>query len=142
VAELVITVTGTPAPQGSKSRGRNGGLYESSRAVRPWRQAVAEAWSAGRHKPLVGPVELDVTFYVARPAGHYRKGKRLRPGARPYPWVRPDLDKYLRATLDALSKDVSAISDDSRVITVRAAKRYAGTGVQPGALIRITEVPL
>ena len=142
MAEVSFNVHGTPAPQGSKSRGRNGGLYESSAAVKPWRAAVAGAWR--RHhgaRRLLGAVEIEVTFYVRRPAGHYRPDGTLKPSARPWPSVIPDLDKYVRSTLDALGKDTRAIADDSRVVTLTARKRYVhGRDVQPGANIRIKEI--
>ena len=141
MAEVSFTVVGEPAPQGSKSRGRHGGLYESSAAVKPWRQAVASAWRRVGHRCLLGPVEVEITFRVRRPAGHYRADGELRPTARPYPSVIPDLDKYVRATLDGLSKDTRAIADDSRVITITARKRYVhGHDVAPGANIRIKEI--
>lgn len=142
MAEVSFTVYGTPAPQGSKSRGRNGGLYESSAAVRPWRAAVAMAWRQTHGcLCLLGAVEVDVTFYVNRPAGHYRADGTLKPNARPYPSVVPDLDKYVRATLDGLSKDTRAIADDSRVVTLTARKLYVhGYDVASGAVIRVREL--
>lgn len=140
MAEVSFTVEGTPAPQGSKSRGSNGGLYESSAAVKPWRQAVAWTWrSKFGSRCMLGAVEVDVIFYVARPAGHYQADGTRKPHARPFPSVIPDLDKYVRATLDGLGKDARAILDDSRVVILTARKLYAD-GVAPGAIIRIKEL--
>lgn len=88
---------------------------------------------------MLGAVEVEVTFYVARPAGHYQADGSLKSHARPLPSVIPDLDKYVRSTLDGLGKDARAILDDSRIVTLSARKLYAD-GVAPGAIIRITEL--
>lgn len=150
VTALVITVYGTPAPQGSK-RGfvsKNGrvSMVESSAKVKPWREAVkyavwqhAQDTDADRLAPmLTGPVEVGVTFYLPRPKGHYRTGRNahlLKDGAPPFPAGKPDLDKLLRSTLDALS-EAGVWRDDSQVVRlVRLEKVYG----QPGA--RITVAP-
>lgn len=147
---LILTVYGTPAPQGSKNRNAAGALYESSAKVRPWRQDVKtaaldalhhdDAWTA-----LDCPVLLDMTFSLRRPKHHYGTGKnagRLKPSAPRYPTSTPDLDKLVRSTQDAL-KDAGVLADDSCVTDVNAGKRFvlAGTGADtlhlPGAVIRV-----
>ena len=68
-----IRVNGTPAPQGSKARGRNGGLYEMSKRVGPWRQAVAFATSdaGGDYDwPPDGALSVEITFLMGRPGYH------------------------------------------------------------------------
>jgi Holliday junction resolvase RusA-like endonuclease len=140
VPEVSFTVYGTPAPQGSKRYVGNGIMVESSGAVRPWRQAVAEAWREAGSVHLFGAVEMEVTFDLARPAGHYKADGTLRPNARAHPYVRPDLDKLLRSTLDALSKDSMAVLDDARIVAVAARKRYADAPRLPGAVIVLREL--
>ena len=56
--------------------------------------------------------------------------------APPFPTVKPDADKLLRALLDALTSQ--AWRDDAQVINASAAKRYA-TGDGPGVLVRLYE---
>jgi crossover junction endodeoxyribonuclease RusA len=142
--QLVVTVRGTPAPQGSKTRKANGAMVESSKALPAWREAirhtasgmVAEvAWTP----PLAAFV--TVTFTVARPGLHYRTGKyadRLKDTAPPHPTGRPDLDKLCRAALDALT-DAGALTDDARVVGLYAQKAYPGGALDaldtPGAVI-------
>lgn len=145
---LQLTVYGTPGPQGSKTRSAAGALYESSAKVKPWREAVKtaaldalhhdDAWSA-----LACPVLLDVTFSLRRPKNHYGTGRnagRLKPNASRYPTSKPDLDKLVRATQDAL-KDAGVLADDSCVTDVRTAKRFVLAGEDtlrtPGAVIRV-----
>ncbi len=139
---VVITVYGLPAPQGSKSfKGMAGGhaiLVESSKAVKPWREAVKSAALAACTQPqnehgvgcISGPVNLYVTFTLPRPKSAKRGAKADK---------RPDLSKLVRSTEDALT-DVGAWEDDSRVVCCVSRKMYAGDeGAMrvPGAVIRI-----
>lgn len=142
--QTVITVRGaTPAPQGSKRHVGGGVMIEQSKRVKPWRQAVAQAVLDHGDWPTCydGPVKVTFEFLFTRPAGHYGTGRnagKLRPSARPHPSVAPDIDKLVRSTLDALTKDVPLIDDDARIVRLRAVKRY--TQWEPGADIVVTEV--
>ena len=109
-------VDGTPAPQGSKRHVGNGRLIESSKKLKPWRDAVkaAAADEIGSALPIQEPVELKVTFYFLRP-------KTVK---RSVPSVRPDLDKLVRALLDGLT-DGRMFNDDALVVSLTASKQYA-----------------
>lgn len=151
-----ITVYGTPAPQGSKRHVGNGVMIESSKKVRPWRQDVKHAalLALGSDDDCLTPgcectdapnwtpdepLRVDVTFYLPRPRGHYGTGRNatsLKPSAPTQPYTKPDIDKLLRSTLDALG-EAGLWTDDSRVATIHAEKRYADER-PPGALIDIT----
>ena len=76
---LVITVHGTPAPQGSKRHVGRGIMVESSAKVKPWREAVKhaalDAITPGTSQEFAAAVLVDVTFRLQRPKGHYRTGK-------------------------------------------------------------------
>lgn len=127
----IVTVVGVPAPQGSKKYvGHRAGkpvLLESSAKVRPWRAAVAQA--AALHPPLPeGAVTVEVVFRLPRPKS---LPKRVTTHTR-----KPDLDKLVRSTLDALSGVLYA--DDNRVDTLTARKTYATPEEQPGATICVT----
>lgn len=142
MAELVITVAGTPAPQGSKDffRGRP---VESSKLVKPWRAAVAGAVLAHRaNRHLRGPLAVDAVFLLTRPKSHYGTGRNasaLRGDAPEYPAVRPDLDKYARGLLDALQL-AGVMDDDGQVADLTARKRYVLPGLLAGAVVRIREL--
>ncbi|WP_346921717.1 RusA family crossover junction endodeoxyribonuclease [Glutamicibacter creatinolyticus] len=128
-------VKGNPAPQGSKNaaaqkkNGRYTGkvnLYESSKALKPWRDTVT--WFARRRRqsePLEGPLVLTVDFYLPKPA------KTKYPD---YPLGTPDTDKLLRAIGDALTQS-GLIRDDAQFVDTHARKRWATE--KPGALIRV-----
>lgn len=127
---VVIRVNGTPAPQGSKVRGRNGGVFESSKKVAPWREAVRaeaqRAFLADELLPVDGPVLLVITFYLNRP--------KSIPARVLYPVKYPDLDKLQRSTFDGLAEG-GALANDSRVVDVHARKLYADAAHPQGAVI-------
>ena len=131
-------VSGNPAPQGSKNTSaqkRKGvytgkvNVYESSKALKPWRELVT--WHARRHKqakPLDGPLVLTVEFFLLKPATTKYPD---------YPIGTPDTDKLLRAIGDALTQ-AGLVADDARFVDTHASKRWATD--KPGALIRIKRV--
>lgn len=131
MSALRIVVHGTPAPQGSKRHIGKGVMIESSKKVKPWRQdvraAALDAIEAGGPTFPTGGVSLDVVFRLPRPKGHYRTGRnaeKLRDSAPPTPAVKPDLDKLIRSTLDALG-EAGVWRDDAQVVQVDASKAYA-----------------
>lgn len=145
-AMISLIVFGTPAPQGSKRHVGGGVMIESSKKVKPWRDAVrsdAVEIRAGA-EPLDGPLVADMVFTFNRPKSHYRTGKNahlLRDDAPPRPTGAPDLSKLARSTEDALT-DAGLWRDDSRVVEYRRlAKVYAGADPDalnsPGATIRV-----
>lgn len=128
---VTFHVNGLAAPAGSK-RGfhnpRTGRVIitDDSKRSKPWqaavRDAAVEAMSGGL---FVGPLELVVTFTVPRPKGHYGSGRnaeRLLPSAPPFPAVKPDVTKLVRAVEDALTGIVWR--DDAQVIAQHASKVY------------------
>jgi Holliday junction resolvase RusA-like endonuclease len=139
---LAFEVPGEPQPQGSakafKHRHTGRVMVTSDNArLRPWRDAVS--WHARQallgSGPLIGPVKVRVEFRFSRPGGHF--GKRgLRPAAPREHVVRPDLDKLVRAVLDALS-EAGIWRDDAQVVDTRARKQYHEC---PGAVIEIMPV--
>jgi Holliday junction resolvase RusA-like endonuclease len=151
---------GTPAPQGSKNAraiytGKKGApkvftgkvaLHESSKKVKPWRAAVADAaravtMSRGLGEPrfelLDGPLIVDFVFTI-------EKGTTL---AKWKAWhdTSPDLSKLARSTEDALNKVVWV--DDARICAYRRLEAvYVGADTldtlrQPGVVIRVWKLP-
>lgn len=133
---ISFTVTGIPAPQGSKRHIGNGVLIESSKRVKPWRADIREAAISSMigRTPLSGPLDVNLTFRLLRPKGHFG-AKGLRPSAPTFPAVRPDLDKLTRAALDAIKGVVYA--DDSQVVRIDVAKVYADV---PGLRATVAEI--
>jgi Holliday junction resolvase RusA-like endonuclease len=142
--ELTVTVAGKPAPQGSKARGRNGGLYDMSKGLESWRRAVALTVRAALPaadwptEARGGPVAATVVFLMTRPQDHYRTGQfqgMVKDSAPLHPATRPDIDKLARAVLDAL-KMSKAINDDGQVVSLAAVKTYGAAG-STGARIHL-----
>ena len=135
---LTFEVFGRPAPQGSKrfighSPKQGGRFIEASKYLPAWRKAVTEAALEaildGMHSPLRGPVELEVMFFLERPA-------TISVKQRPWPIKPPDVDKLLRSVLDSCT-DAGVWLDDGQVVKATAWKCYADTR-EPGASITIT----
>ena len=101
-------------------------LVESSKKVKPWREAVGAKARETVGELLDGPLVLDVEFIMPRP-------KALGDKAAPPMVQRPDTDKLLRSTCDGLTG--TAYGDDSQVVTIHAHKRRAEPGETPGAHI-------
>lgn len=163
MTSLVINVVGTPAPQGSHRafvvKGRPV-VTQDNKRTKPWRAdvvAAIETFLDRDHIPVAGPnggvawgpelrgnlpltmpLAVEVTFYIARPGYHFRTGKnagQLKPGAPVYVDKKPDGDKLLRSTLDALTTS-GLIRDDAQLVDIRGIKRYADAAT--GARITIT----
>jgi crossover junction endodeoxyribonuclease RusA len=142
-----FTVAGLPAPQGSKKAipnrhtGRMIVLEQSGAKLKDWRDAVnAAAWQAVYANPPAarevfrGPVGVSLAFTLPRPAS--------APRGRSWPCVRPDLDKLVRAVLDAITGPV--LADDGQVIWLHATKGYPGGWVlgpaDPGVFVEVHQL--
>lgn len=130
-------IPGTPVQQGSKSLGKNkrtgeAVMYEAAKNLGPWRDKViygARAAVGARWLPLDGPLEVDLRFWMPRPASH--------PATIPtFPTSPPDTDKLMRAIGDALTQ-ARVIVDDARIIDFSGSARYAGPPLHPGATVGV-----
>jgi len=124
---ITFHVEGTPAPQGSKTRTRYG-MFESSKRVKPWREAVIAAVS--NMEQIAPPYEVRAHFFIPRP--------RTTAAAHPVAPAIGDVDKMLRATLDGLTQG-GIITDDRFVIEAHTSKAWAGED-GPGAVVQIRHV--
>jgi Holliday junction resolvase RusA-like endonuclease len=139
--EIRFWVAGDPQPGGSKRGFYNAKLgrviiTEDNKRCAPWRAVVSEAAQQATTAPFDGPLHVRFEFHKVRPKSHFGTGKyagALKPSAPPYPTVKPDTTKLVRAAEDAL-KGI-CWRDDSQVVSQRASKRY---GSQAGMLIVIT----
>ena len=149
---LLVRVNGKPTPQGSKravihNRTHKPVVMESAGdKLRYWREDVRNAVSAAirrtGYETASGPIEVRVLFSLQRPTSHYRTGRNrhlIRNGAPTHPQGKPDLDKLLRSTFDAISS-AGAWLDDAQVVSVHAWKLYAVQGEMPGAAITIRQI--
>jgi len=126
-------IAGEPAPQGSKNGYIKNGrvvLVESSKKVKPWREAVTTMTKAhmqfGDLEMITDPIELCLSFYLPRP-------KSVR---REFPSVKPDLDKLIRSTCDGL-KTGGLYTDDALIIAITATKQYAPVDMESGCHVLV-----
>lgn len=132
---LEITVIGTPGPQGSKRHVGNGRMIESSKKVKPWREAVV--WAAREvGGKITGPVVAEMIFTLPKP-------KSAPKNRRTWPDRKPDIDKLIRSTCDALTT-AGTYEDDARIVWIAARKVFPGEDEQaldvPGCVIRLRAV--
>lgn len=132
-------VYGTPAPQGSKTafvRGGRAVVVDGSSSsgrqrLSSWRAEVArEAENVGLEMVLDGPLDLAIEFLMPKP--------KSAPKGKVWCDKRPDLDKLVRSTFDALSGVL--YRDDAQVVRLKVSKRYSTDGEPPGAFISLRPV--
>lgn len=142
---LTIAAIGRPAPQGSKQLGGAGQLLEQSAYLPAWRQAVKIA-AYERYRLLgIDPASLPLfpagvpviveqcTFFVGP--------DQCRAEGTDEPIGTPDIDKLLRAVLDALGGAKGSgrvFADDSQVVEIRALRKLRATS-QTGVMIVISD---
>ncbi len=136
-----VVVHGVPAPQGSKKGGysaKSGKTFvyeQNSKTQKSWRQDVIAAAVQMREacgmETLDGPVQLFIEFRLPRPAS-------VKIAKRPFPAVKPDIDKLIRNTLDGLTQ-AGVYRDDAQVVNLSVQKLYATDepGGGPGAVIHV-----
>jgi Holliday junction resolvase RusA-like endonuclease len=127
MTDLDFQVFGVPAPQGSKRaiplRGGRVNLVESSAKVGPWRESVLHAARNAMTEyqitePMQGPLWIGITFWLPRPKARSKT-------VDVWPAVKPDADKLIRSTFDAI-KDSGLILDDAQFVKmIQIVKRYA-----------------
>lgn len=144
---LVIEAAGRPAPQGSKGLGGAGRLLEASAYLPAWRQALKVA--AYRAYQAIGlpdgklplfpagvPVVVETCIFFVGP-------DQCRADGTDEPTGVPDIDKLLRAALDALGgarTSARVFADDSQVTVINGLeKRRASAECPPGALIILSD---
>lgn len=117
-------VEGNPITQGSMMVMRGRVIHSSDANLRAWRTKVAQTARLTGIKKVEGAVSLTIHFYLPKP----------KTVTRPQPYVKPDLDKLIRAIMDALT-DV-AYTDDGQVVSITATKDYHE---RAGAWIEVTQ---
>jgi Holliday junction resolvase RusA-like endonuclease len=126
---LRLFVEGTPIPQGSKTAyvvGKRAVIVDANKdALKPWRDRIRAAAEVHFRGPRLEDVAVVVIaeFRMPRP----KSVKRI------YPHVKPDVDKLLRAVLDALT-DAGVWKDDGQVVSATPSKVYSD---RPGVLVRV-----
>jgi len=102
---------------------------ERGRRLQAWMKAIAwEGRMTYKGQPIAGPVVLHLAFHLLKPKSNKK----------PYPSQRPDIDKLVRAVLDAIQTRAkwggTLIVDDSQVVSMTARKTW---GEAPGVQVTV-----
>ena len=125
---IYFSVDGKPIPQGSMKFIRPGVMIHSRAAeLALWRAMVAQEAKKHIKVPFQDSMVLEANFRLIR-------GKSVK---RPFPTVPPDLDKLLRAVMDAGTGVIWL--DDAQVTQISCSKTYADT---PGVDIGVRSIGL
>lgn len=137
---ISFEVRGVPVTQGSMraavSRYGTPYVQQDHRSnLVAWRHAVNDEVrdAFAMRVAFDGEVTLTLHFYLPRPKGHFGTGRNagvLKDSAPRRPTGKPDLDKLVRAVMDAV-KGVG-YKDDAQVVSLRVDKWYATDTRQPG----------
>jgi Holliday junction resolvase RusA-like endonuclease len=148
---LAFTVYGVPLSKGSvharivhTASGRQIPIVtDSNRSLRSWEQLIKSAASqaidatpAADRRLLTLGVRLTIAFYLPRPKKY--DAPKYRGAFIPH-GTTPDLDKLVRAVLDALTATV--YHDDKQVTELVAAKYYTAPDAAARVDIRAEDAP-
>lgn len=141
VTVLTVWVPGTPQPQGSKRVYNGRPIDSNAKTLRPWRQAITAAANQAlldlpQPWPHLAPMNVGLRFGFPRLRAHYRANGAVKATAPYFKSTRPDLDKLIRAALDALT-DAGVWADDAQVAALQAGKHYSDA---PGLTIHVTPI--
>lgn len=140
---MKITIHGEPIPKGSMKamRGVPFGpacsvcreqkrgfprVFSDNSALKGWEKTVRVSAMVKKAKPIEGPIEIRLSFFLPRPKAHFGTGRnagKVKPSAPKNHTSKPDVDKLARAVLDGLTG--TAWGDDAQVETITATKQYA-----------------
>ena len=122
--EKSFFVKGKPVSQGSLKFIKGRAIHVKGRELALWRGTIAAIARGTNITKIQVGVDIDLVFIFNKP-------KTVK---RNEPFVRPDLDKLIRAVLDGLTG--VAYEDDQQVVRLTAQKAY---GEIEGVHIRISE---
>jgi len=127
MAWITLQIDGRPTPQPRHRATRGGRMYlPSSAPIRAFKAAVIAAACKRFAKLTTRPVVVEITAYFVRPQSHLTGRGELRKGA---PWHPGrnlgDVDNLAKGVMDALTDSGVVWLDDSQVVDLRVAKRWA-----------------
>lgn len=135
--KLTIPIEPKPQPRPRvTARGKFAHAYEPA-SITLYKRVVADTYHKhfGQIDPTPKPVAIDVVFYrpIQKSISKIERQRRLL--GQSLPTVKPDIDNYVKAILDALNG--VAFKDDSQIIKLKAKKLYSEN---PRTEIEITEI--
>lgn len=136
---MKLTIPVEPQPQSRPrftARGRYVHAYENKK-ITMYKRMVAATYQSyfGTVKPTEKAIAVDVVFYrpVQKSISKIERQRRLT--GKSLPAIKPDIDNYVKAILDALNG--VAFRDDKQIISLNAKKLYSD---KPRTEIEIKEI--
>lgn len=119
-----VVIPVDPVPASRPRVGRWGTYY--TKTYRNWRDLAASRLPHGELH-LDGPISVDVEVVKKRP----KTTKLDHP--------HPDIDNYVKAALDALTKAGGYWDDDKQIVALSAHKRFTAPGEEGHTVVSIYE---
>lgn len=138
-SHIKLIINKAPQPQSRPrftARGRYVHAYENKK-ITMYKRMVAATYQSyfGAVKPTEKAIAVDVVFYRPIQKSLSKREHARRVNGEHLPVVKPDVDNYVKAVLDALNG--VAFQDDSQIIKLKAQKLYSEN---PRTEIEITEI--
>ena len=149
---ISFVVRGEPKPQPRARsfalRGKGGRVILDKRGqpiIRVHEAGTAENWKSQialaakdhcQFLPILGPVSVNILFWMPRPKAHFKTCGAVKPNAPTWHTGRGDVDNMFKAVTDSLTT-LGMWKDDGQISQTTITKRY---GLQPGAEITIVEL--
>lgn len=117
-------------------RGKYAHAYEP-KSITEYKRLVAGKYRSAykQQLPLTGALSVDVRFYRPIQKSISKIERQRRVLGQSLPTVKPDIDNYVKAILDALNG--LAFQDDSQIVVLYARKIYSD---KPRTEIEINEI--
>lgn len=130
-----VTIQGQPVPKGRPRMSRSGHTFTPER-TRVWEaHAVATMLDTSpRPRCLDGLIKVYIEVCLKRPK---RLCRAQDYAGRIFAPVRPDVDNFAKAALDALQK-AEIFKDDGQVVRLEVVKFYTRKGEDPSMLIEVS----
>lgn len=128
---IAFRVEGRPVTQGSmtavynRKTQRASIRHVQSLPLMKWRTAIAKAAKAAGAYPSEFPISISIVFGMPRPKAHLHRDGTVIAGYEGELPMHRDIDKLVRAVLDALTG--VAYADDKQVVNLSAMRVYGST---------------
>lgn len=116
-------------------RGRHITMYDPTKVKKFKKELSQLVRSQYKDEPLDGMLEVEISFYRQVQKSLSKKERARRLSGEHRPTVKPDLDNYIKSTLDALNGILW--TDDARIVDLHAHKYYSD---DPHIEITVTEL--
>lgn len=116
-------------------RGRHITMYDPPKVKKFKKELSQLARSQYKDEPLDGMLEVEISFYRQVQKSLSKKERARRLSGEHRPTVKPDLDNYIKSTLDALNGILW--TDDAHIVDLHAHKYYSD---DPHIEITVTEL--